>query len=284
MVVIVVAVASFLACFGSMPWLIERLRKREFVGADVNKPDRPLVPNIGGFAVFFGLACSTLFALCLAAVGGTLHVDTIPTLAAFSCIALVAFIGVFDDLFALPPPIKGTLPVFAAIPLIVTHQGSGEVSFPLLGSIDFGAAYALLLIPLGVTGAANVTNMLAGFNGTEAGMGAVACFGLGLIALLTGRGESAVILFGMLGALVAFLYYNWYPARVFIGDTGTLTIGAVLASSVIIGRYEVAGMIVIIPYAVDFVIKAWNRFPSTNWWGTWVDGWLTHMGRPLGLG
>jgi len=71
---------------------------------------------------------------------------------------------------------------------------------------------------------------------------------------------------------------------VFIGDTGTLTIGAVLASSVIIGRYEVAGMIVIIPYAVDFVIKAWNRFPSTNWWGTWVDGRLTHTGRPLGLG
>jgi UDP-N-acetylglucosamine--dolichyl-phosphate N-acetylglucosaminephosphotransferase len=63
-----------------------------------------------------------------------------------------------------------------------------------------------------------------------------------------------------------------------------LTIGAVLASSVIIGRYEIAGVVVIIPYAIDFAIKAANRFPSTNWWGTWANGQLTHAGRPVGLG
>ena len=40
----------------------------------------------------------------------------------------------------------------------------------------------------------------------------------------------------------------------------------------------------IIPYAIDFVIKARNRFPSTGWWGTWTDGKLVHEGRPIGLG
>jgi UDP-N-acetylglucosamine--dolichyl-phosphate N-acetylglucosaminephosphotransferase len=186
-------------------------------------------------------------------------------------------IGLADDLLRMPPPLKGTLPILAAIPLIVTGTGSTSVEFPVIGAVGFGLLYPLVLVPIGVTGAANVTNMLAGFNGLEAGMGSVAC-------LHDGHLESAVLLFAMLGALLVLLRFSWFPARVFPGDTATLSIGTVLAAAVVTGRYEIAGVIVIIPYAVDFVIKARNRFPSTDWWGTWVDGKLVHEGRPIGLG
>jgi UDP-N-acetylglucosamine--dolichyl-phosphate N-acetylglucosaminephosphotransferase len=87
----------------------------------------------------------------------------------------------------------------------------------------------------------------------------------------------------MFGALLAFLHYNWYPARVFMGDTGTLSIGAVIASAVIVGNYELAGVIVILPYTLDFFVKAANGFPSSNWWGEYSRGKLVCTGRPVGL-
>ena len=59
-----------------------------------------------------------------------------------------------------------------------------------------------------------------------------------------------------MGALLATSYYNWYPAKILVGDVGTLTIGAIIASAVIIGNYEAAGVILMIPYMVDFLIKA----------------------------
>ncbi|MCK4241845.1 MAG: UDP-N-acetylglucosamine--dolichyl-phosphate N-acetylglucosaminephosphotransferase, partial [Candidatus Atribacteria bacterium] len=68
------------------------------------------------------------------------------------------------------------------------------------------------------------------------------------------------------------LYYNWYPAKVLVGDVGTLTIGAVVASAVIVGNYETAGVIIIIPYVVDFLIKAKNRFPYS--FGVYREGKL----------
>jgi len=71
----------------------------------------------------------------------------------------------------------------------------------------------------------------------------------------------------MLGALIAFLRFNWYPARVFTGDIGNLSIGAALAVAVILGNLESAGAILVIPYVLDFFIKAYNKFPSTKWWG-----------------
>jgi len=157
------------------------------------------------------------------------------------------------------------------------------MSIPFFGTINFGIFYALLLVPMGIAGASNVTNMLAGFNGLEAGMGLVACSALSFIAFKLGEIEALIVLLAMCGALLAFLFYNWYPARVLIGDIGTLSIGAVIASAVIIGNFETAGIIVILPYAIDFFIKAKNKFPSDKWWGTWSGGKLICKDKPIGL-
>jgi len=283
-----VFLVSFAATFLATPWFIPKLKKAGLVGRDVNKEDKPHIPNIGGFAVVFGLACGVLLAIALSTFFGVFDggFRLAIILAAFSTVLLMALVGVFDDLFSMHQAVKAAIPIFAALPLIAINANSSNTSMliPFIGSVDFGLFYTLLLIPIGITGASNVTNMLAGFNGLEAGMGSVACLSLGLIALFLGRTESAIILFAMLGALLAFLYYNWFPAKVFIGDVGTLTIGAVLASSVIIGNYEMAGVVVIIPYAMDFLIKASNGFPSSNWWGEYQNGLLYFRGkRPLGL-
>ena len=116
--------------------------------------------------------------------------------------------------------------------------------------------------------------MLAGFNGLEVGMGIAAIGSLAFIAYTIDATTSLVLLLAMLGALLAALYYNWYPARILIGDVGTLMIGAVIATAVILGNFESAGFIVIIPYFLDLLIKAANGFPSKGWWGSYKDGKL----------
>jgi len=243
------------------------------------------IPNVGGFSIISGFSIGVLLSIALYTYLGTYlgHFNPILILAAFSTVLLMGFIGVFDDLFSLHQAIKAIIPVFASLPLAAVNAGITSMAIPFIGPVDVGVFYALILIPVGITGASNVTNMLAGFNGLEAGMGSVACLALGIIAVITGKTESAALLFSMLGALLAFLYYNWYPAKVFMGDSGTLVIGAVIASAVIIGNYEMAGVVVILPYALDFFIKAFNGFPSSNWWGEYTGGKLVCNGKPVGL-
>ena len=154
---------------------------------------------------------------------------------------------------------------------------------PFLGIVNFGIFYPLLLVPLGITGAANAVNMLAGFNGLEVGMGVVAVGSLAIIAYLIGQTTALIILMAALGALIATLYYNWYPAKILVGDVGTLSIGAVIACAVIIGNYETAGVIIVIPFVVDFLIKAKNHFPYS--FGVYRGGKLyCPEGGPVGLG
>jgi len=283
--IIWIFLASFIATFICTPWIIPKLERANFTGKDMNKQDKRKIPNIGGFAIIFGFSAGTLLAIGLFTYFGTFggHFNLSLILAAFSTILIMTLIGVFDDLFSIHQAVKATLPLFAALPLVAVNAGVTSMDVPFIGFVNLGVLYALVLIPIGITGASNVTNMLAGFNGLEAGMGSVACITLGVIALLTGKTESAILLFAMLGALLAFFYYNWYPAKVFMGDAGTLGIGAVIASSVIVGNYEMAGVIVILPYTFDFFIKAVNGFPSSNWWGEYVKGKLVCRGKPVGV-
>jgi len=68
----------------------------------------------------------------------------------------------------------------------------------------------------------NLTSRLAGFNGLEAGMGTMTCFALGIPCIILGRWGAALLAFLLSTAFIAFLKYNWYHAKVFPGDTGTL--------------------------------------------------------------
>lgn len=199
-----------------------------------------------------------------------LSISLVYVLAAFSVVMVAALIGIIDDLMRLRQGIKAITPLFAAFPLVAVRAGDTSMSLPFLGQVDFGIIYSLVLVPLGVAGAANAVNMLAGFNGEEAGVGMVAVASLAAIAYLNHETAAFLLLIAALGALLATLYYNWYPSKIFIGDVGTLSIGGIIASAVIMGNFELAGIIVIIPYAIDFVIKAKNRFPTSSYEGSWA--------------
>jgi UDP-N-acetylglucosamine--dolichyl-phosphate N-acetylglucosaminephosphotransferase len=241
---------------------------------------------MGGLFSVVGFAVGIATVIAFNTFGSRfLSIDISQVLAVLSVVLLIAILGTIDDLLGMRQGVKAFMPLLASFPLIAVRAGNTTIDIPFAGETDFGTYYTAILVPLGVTGAANAVNMLAGFNGAEAGMGLVAMTSLAGVAYLNEETAAFVILISAIGALLATLYFNWYPARVFIGDAGTLSIGAIIASAVIIGNFEKAGVIVIIPYLLDFVIKAKNRFPSKGWGGIYRAGKLyCPESGPVGLG
>jgi UDP-N-acetylglucosamine--dolichyl-phosphate N-acetylglucosaminephosphotransferase len=284
--VFLIFIVSFAVSFAGFPIIIPRLKKAGIVGKNMNSEKQEEITEMGGLVMAAGFGVGIVFAIFLRTFFDLfLSVSLTSILAVLSTVLIVVIIGVFDDLISIRQWIKAVIPAFAALPLMALKEGYSMLRIPFVGLIDFGIFYSLVLVPLGITGAANAVNMLAGFNGLEVGMGVVAIGALAVIAYLIGQTTALIILLAALGALIAALYYNWYPAKVLVGDVGTLTIGAVVASAVIIGNYEIAGVIIIIPYVVDFLIKAKNHFPGKNWWGTYKNGKLyCPEGGPVGLG
>jgi len=283
---VIVAAAALLVSLASTWVLIPKLRAAGIVGKDVHKPGQPEIPEMGGLALLFGFTAGVLLAVALDAfVPPALRVDFVELLAVSATVLLTALVGMLDDLLGMRQAVKAFLPVIAALPLVAIRAGHTTMIIPFIGRVDFGIFYPLILVPLGITGAANAVNMLAGFNGLELGMGLVAMGALAAIAGKVGATTALVILLAGIGAALGILRFNWYPAKVFVGDVGTLSIGAILAASCILGNFETAGVVVIVPYALDFLVKAFHGFPSRGWAGELgKDGKLHCPPRgPVGL-
>lgn len=249
------AVTAFLITLFLIPILIRKLPKAGLVGKDVNKATQPSIPEMGGIAIVAGLVLGVLIAIA------TFQEIAPLAFTALITILMVALIGMFDDVVGISHRSKVILPLIAAIPLVLLTIQFPYITLPFIGQIYLAIAYPLLLVPIAVTAVSNLTNMLAGFNGLEAGMGIVACATLGVAGLMEGSIVSAILMFTLTAALTGFIIFNRYPARIFIGDIGTLVIGATIACAIIIGKYEFVGVVVMLPYLTDFVIKVKNGFP-----------------------
>jgi UDP-N-acetylglucosamine--dolichyl-phosphate N-acetylglucosaminephosphotransferase len=266
--VLAVFAASLLTAIIGVCLLKPRLQRAGIVGRDMHKQGLPEVAEMGGLAVVAGGGVGISVGLAMMSF---FHVfkdaDVVLLLAAMGTILLTALIGFIDDLLGMEQWVKAFLPAIAALPLVAVRAGHTWLSVPYIGRIDFWIFYPLFLVPTGVMVAANAVNMLAGFNGMEAGMGLIAIGSLAVIAAHIQETTALIILLSGAGALLGVLLFNWYPAKILIGDVGTLTIGAIIATGVIVGNFETAGVILLIPYAIDFLFKAANRFPSKEWWG-----------------
>jgi UDP-N-acetylglucosamine--dolichyl-phosphate N-acetylglucosaminephosphotransferase len=275
MIVSAIFAISFLVTFLLFPVVIPRLKRAGITGEDMNKPEKPAVAEMGGIVIVIGFITGIVTIFIIDTYFSvTLHVNLIQVLAVFSMILIMTVIGVIDDLIGVRQVTKAFLPLVASLPLVAIKAGHPTIYLPFLGPINLGIISFLVLVPIGITGAANACNILAGFNGLEIGVSTVAMGALAIIAYSIGANTSFLILLAALGALLATFRYNWYPAKVFIGDVGTFCLGGIIASAVILGDFEMAGIIIIIPHAVDFFFKLYHGFPSRGWWGIYKDGKL----------
>ncbi len=285
LILLVSIIIAVVTTFFVTPYFIRFFSKTGIVGLDLQKQDKPKLATSGGVCVAFGVLAGLLIYIGFQTFSNKFFSDDenmewlIPLLAVTSSVLIVMFIGFLDDLrvkakmektkegqdirVGLPQWIKPLLTLPAAIPLMAISAGVAEMALPIVGRVNFGVMYPLLLIPLGVVGASNMVNMLAGFNGLEAGMGIVYFLGLGLSALLNNRTSGAVVFLVTFTALVGFIGYNWYPARILPGDSLTYLLGSLVASGVIVGNMEKNGIIVMLPFIIEFFLKLRVKFKAS---------------------
>jgi UDP-N-acetylglucosamine--dolichyl-phosphate N-acetylglucosaminephosphotransferase len=275
---------SLISSYAVVRGIYPRLQKAGMVGRDVNKPERPEVAEMGGIGVVAGMCMGVLACIFFNVFSGFgFELDFV--LAALASVLMLAIVGMVDDLLDIPQSVKALLPLVAGIPLMAMRAaGSTVMSLPFFGPVDFGYIYIFIAIPMGIAVASNLTNMLAGFNGLEAGMGIVLISSASLAAIYLGSAEALVLYVPLIGALAGFLILNRYPSKVFPGDVATLTIGATLAAGSIIGNFETIAALLLLLYVADFFVKLANRFPSSKWWGEWKGGKLYPVeGKVRGL-
>lgn len=269
------------ACILVMPRAIRKLHGAGIVGKDRHKPGRPEVAEMGGLAVFLAFNAG-VFSILAVALDLGLAVELI--LLALVVVTGATMAGILDDLIDLRQKFKTLISFAFALPLSL-FVADYTVWFPLIGVVDLGWAYPLLLVPVAVACASNGFNMLEGFNGLGAGLGIINATTLIVVSLLSGNLLGLALLGPLVGALVGFWTFNAYPARVFPGDTMTLMVGATLACAAIIGKVEFWAGVLLIPQILEFAMKARSRFPTRQWGGQLQpDGTLvSERDRPAGL-
>ncbi len=242
---------AFVITFITTPKLMKKMKIRDMTGRDVNKKGDKKVPEMGGIAAIMGFAVAVTVVIGIEKLISTVAPDVI--LAVLGTLFMTAFVGLVDDISVLSPKVKVALVTFAALPIMIVHMGSHRVNLPLGLSFTFPYHfYWLILVPFAITGAANAINLSAGANGLETGETAVISAFLLVIALIKHSSLSTLLIFSaLLGAALALYYYNKFPAKTFVGDVGTLSMGALIAAGSIIGNIQLYGAILLIPVFVD---------------------------------
>jgi UDP-GlcNAc:undecaprenyl-phosphate GlcNAc-1-phosphate transferase len=211
------------------------------IGGVDDKNDRPRVhtrptPRIGGLAIVVGILVP--MAIFMDVKGAYLGI--------LIGAILAAVLGLADDIWGLKPSAKlGGMVLIALIPVAgfdVVFHGFG---LPLIGNVDFGwAAYPITVI--WIAGLANLVNLIDGMDALAAGIVSIAAFAFAVLAISFGRNQAAILAAIVCGATLAFLRSNYHPAKIFMGDSGALALGFVLATVAVQGVLKTAATISIV--------------------------------------
>ncbi|HUC39092.1 MAG TPA: hypothetical protein VL944_03095 [Candidatus Acidoferrum sp.] len=159
---------------------------------------------------------------------------------------------------------KPLLTFIGAIPLMVVNAGMSIVHIPFVGAVNFGILYPLIIIPLAVIFAANSVNLLGGFDGIATGTTMIVALALVIYGLLYGTYTGTLIASVAFSACLALFVFNVYPSKMIPGDSFTYGIGAVLVSAMVLGNMESFGVIIAIPFIIEFLLHARKRFKVTD--------------------
>ncbi len=214
-------VTAFVVAMIVMPPLIRIIyRFKLFDVPDLRKEHVTPIPTMGGIASGLGLAVACAFWFQFS--------KDIFIVSFFFSMAVLMVIGIMDDLKNLSARYKFALQI--AVALLIAFSGVRLTSFNgLFGIYELPLSAQYSFTVLAIVGITNAFNLIDGIDGLAGGLGFMSLIILGIFLTLCGDSNNAVIAFALSGGLLGFLYYNFNPAKIFMGDTGSLVLGFVIA-------------------------------------------------------
>ena len=212
-------ISALLICYIAIPKLIYFAQKLRLLdnGGD-RASHQGSTPFFGGIAIFTGVVSSLLF---------WSDIENIQYI--LVSILIVFIVGLIDDLRQITAFKKLICQIIATLILIFLgdlqidsmHGVLGVYDLPIWASLPFTIFVVIVII--------NGFNLIDGIDGLAGGIGLISSLSFGAIALMMEQIDIALIAFTLSGALVGFLKYNTFPARIFMGDTGSLVVGMILS-------------------------------------------------------
>ena len=276
--ILAIVFASFLCTYFILPYWIKKAHFNGLTGKDMHKKDKRKLAEGGGLAVLAGVSLGILLYVALKTFYFKDASKLIYIFALLSVLLISSIVGIIDDLIGwkkgLSKRIRVVIILFAAVPLMVINAGNSVMNIPFFGAVNFGMVYPLLIIPIGILGATTTFNFLAGYNGLEASQGIIILSALAIVTYLTGNAWLSLIALFMVASLIAFYFFNKFPAKVFPGDILTYSIGALIASIAILGDIEKIAVFFFIPYITEVVLKIRGKLKKESFAKINKDGSL----------
>lgn len=217
---------SFVITFLAIPVIIRVAEsKKLFDIPDQRKIHKHHIPSLGGLGIFAGFLIACL--LCI-------HLNNAPEFQYYFAAALIMFFfGLKDDILVISPLKKFLGQVIAAFLLI--YKGGIQITSMegFLGIYELPEMFSLFLTYFTVLVVINSFNLIDGVDGLAGTLGIIASSVFGFYFLKAGVIPYAVLGFSLAGSLGAFLIFNYYPAKIFMGDTGSMLIGLINAVLVV---------------------------------------------------
>ncbi|MCQ2367888.1 MAG: hypothetical protein MJ109_02610 [Kiritimatiellae bacterium] len=196
----------------------------------VDKPDPRRInivpiPRGGGMAVMLGVTATYL------TLGPILGFASATGYKITALAVSIALLGIVDDKYSLPPKLK----LLGQLLIALAAWGWAGVGFKSM----FPALPAYLdciFTVFWITGAINAFNLIDGLDGLASGLALIATLGMSGALFFVGRGDMTIAYFALIGGLLAFLRYNYHPASIFLGDSGSMYIGFLVSVMPLIGR------------------------------------------------
>ena len=239
---IVSCFVAFFLVFVMIPPLIKFLEKRNMVVKDMNKKEDVMVARPGGLALIVGIIASELVLYAFLQMNEILAI-IITTSAAFA-------IGYVDDRKVMGGWFKPVALAIAAIPIIALGAYNTDLAFPIFGVVQIPVLYlALIIFMIPITG--NTINSIDVLNGVASGFMVIASFSLSICLFIVQNYEIAIVSLPLGFVSLAFYKYHKIPSKIFPGDSGALTLGAMYGAIAIVGGVEIIAAVALLPAVIN---------------------------------
>jgi len=235
-------IVAFFVVFVMTPPLIKFLEKRNQSVKDVNKKEDVMVVRPGGPSIIVGIIASELVLYAFLQSNEILAI-IITTSAAF-------VIGYIDDRKVMGGWFKPVTLAFASIPIIALGAYDSNLIFPLFGTVQIPVLYlALIVFMIPITG--NTINSIDVLNGVASGFMVIASFSLSICLFIVQNYEIAIVSLPLGFVSLAFYKYHKIPSKIFPGDSGALTFGAMYGTIAIVGGVEILAAVALLPAVIN---------------------------------